>query len=166
MVEVVAVIVEQRHADGAAGDEGVQDFAGQLDVDRRGALIRVVLADDAGVGDRVIGFADAREQQQMHAVEGERADQDEIRRLDIFLPGIIDIGDAGGFFAGAVEVDFGDIGVHAGGEILLQHQGRHHAGLRARLRVIAAAEEIAEAAIGALAHRDAERIGVRLRDIG
>ena len=50
-------------------------------VDRRGDLVGVVAADDAAVGLRVVGLADAREQQQVHVVLGEGAEHDELGRL-------------------------------------------------------------------------------------
>ena len=67
--------------------------------------------------------------------------------------------------AGAVEIDARDFALGARLEIRLAQQHRQDRRLRAGLGIIGAAEPFAEAAKGALAERDAERIGVGLRQI-
>ena len=94
-----------------------------------------------------------------------RAQQDEIGRLLEFLARRIHIGDAGRRLARPVEIDAGDFAFGARLEIRFAHQHRQDRGLRTGLGIIGAAEPFAEAAIGALPERDAERIGVGLRKI-
>ena len=132
---------------------------------RRDRLVREVAADHALVGDRVVRLADARQQQQLHVEERKARQDHEIGRLLPFLAAGVDEGDAGGALAGAVEVDPGHLAIVARGEIRLAHQHRQDRRLRARLRIVAAAEPFAEAAIGARPQRHAERIGVGLRQV-
>src|SRR5262249_42057763 len=67
--------------------------------------------------------------------------------------------------ARAVEVDARDLAVGTRLEIRLAQQRRQDGGLRARLGIVGAAEPFAEAAEGALAELDAERVGVGLREV-
>ena len=102
-------------------------------------------------------------QHHVHVVEREGADEDDFRGLLPFGTGAVHVGHAGRMLAGAIEIDLEHLAFGARLEIRFAHQHRQHGGLRARLRVIGAAEPLAEAAIGALPHADAERIGVGRR---
>ncbi len=62
MVEIVTVIVVDDHPQGAGADERVDQFVVVEDVDRRGYLIGVVLADHSSAGGGIIGPADAGQQ--------------------------------------------------------------------------------------------------------
>ena len=65
--------------------------------------MREVAADHAGVGDRVVGLADLRQQQKLHVEHRVGRQDHEIGRLLPFLAAGVDEGDAGGALAGAVE---------------------------------------------------------------
>ena len=74
-------------------------------IDVRDGLMGEVAPDHAGVGDGIVGRADARQQQQLHVEDCEGAEHHEIRRLLPFLAAGVDEGDAGRALAGRVEVD-------------------------------------------------------------
>src|SRR6202142_4384416 len=75
------------------------------------------------------------------------------------------MGDAGRALAGRIQIDPGHFGLGLRAKIRKTQQRRQHAGLRACLGIIAAAEAFAESAIGALAELHAERVGVSLAQI-
>ena len=144
---------------------GLRILSFRISTDAGCGLIGIVAADHALPGLRVVGLADSRQQHQPHIEQRESADQHDIGGLLPFLARRIDIGDAGGALAGRIQIDLGHFGFGLRAEIGKAQQCRQHAGLRARLGIIAAAEALAESAIGALAELDAERIGIGLAQI-
>ena len=60
---------------------GLSDLVVEEHVHRRGDLVGVVLADHALAGRRVVGLADARQQQQLHVVQAKAHRIDELGRL-------------------------------------------------------------------------------------
>src|SRR6185312_17390842 len=77
----------------------------------------------------------------------------------------IDISDAGGALARAVEIDARDLAERARLEVRPAHEHGKQRRLRTGLRVVAAAEPLAKAAIGAGPERDAKRVRISLREI-
>ena len=55
------------------------------------------------IGDRIVGLADARHQQELNVEDGEGGEDDEVSRLLPLLAAGIDEGDAGRSLAGAVD---------------------------------------------------------------
>src|SRR5580658_8827803 len=76
-------------------------------------LVSVVLAHDAFPGDRVIGSANLREQQQTHVMHLECGKNDKPGRLFDFTSALIDVENARRDLARVIKQDFGDIGVRA-----------------------------------------------------
>ena len=154
-------------ADRAGGDEGIEDeFCGIEEAGDVGdRLMGEIAADDAGIGDGVVGLADAREQQKLHVEDGIGRQDHEIGRLLPLVAVGIDKGDAGRALARCIEIDARHLAVVARREIRLAQQHRQDRGLRRCLGVIAAAEPFAEAAIGAGAEPHAERILVGARHV-
>ena len=167
VIEIVAVELVDAHADRAGGDERIEVVFVLVEEPDRGRhrLMGEIAADLALAGLRIVGRADARQQQKLDVEKLERAQQHEIGRLLPFVARCIHIGDAGRPFAGAVEIDAHHFALGARLEIRFAQQHRQDRRLRARLGIIGAAEPFAEAAKGALAELDAERIGVGLREI-
>jgi hypothetical protein len=167
MIEIIAVELVDAHADRAGGDERIEvEFLVVEKSDRgRGRLMGEIAADLSLAGLRVVGRADARQQQELDVEKLERAQQHDVGRLFPFFARRIHVADAGGPLAGAVEIDAHHLALGAGLEIRLAQQRRQNGRLRARLGIIGAAEPFAEAAKGALPEPDAERIGVSLREI-
>src|SRR6266436_7345121 len=95
----------------------------------------------------------------------EGAEQNQLGRLLPLLVAGVDVGDAGGAFPGLVEIDLQHLAVRARLEVWPSYQRGQDRGLRAGLRVIAAAEPFAIAAKGARAEGDAERVRVCLRQV-
>ena len=126
MIEIIAVEFIDAHADRAGGDERIEiEFRLVEEAVHAGhRLMGVVAADDPGIGDRVIGFADFRQQQQLHVEEREGRQDHEIGALLPFLARRIDEGHAGGVFSRAVEIDLGHLAVVARGEVSLAHEHR------------------------------------------
>ncbi len=167
VIEIVAVELVDAHADRAGRDERVEVELGPIEEadHARHGLVGEVAADVARAGLRIVGLADPGEQQKLDVEQLKCAQEDEVGRLLPFLAGGVDEGDAGRALAAAVEVDARDLAFGARREVRLAHQRRQNRGLRARLRIVGAAEPFAEAAIGALPELDAERVGVGLRQV-
>ena len=144
---------------------GLKILSSKKQLDAGGRLIGVVAPDRALAGARIVRAADAREQQHAHIVEREGADQNDLRRLLPFRARAVHIGHAGGALARGVEIDLQHFAFGPRLEIRFAHQHRQHRGLRAGLRIVGAAEPLAEAAIGALPHIDAERVGIGARQV-
>ena len=166
VVEVVAVEVVDHGRQRAGADEGVEDLVVEEHVDRRHGLVGVVLADHAFAGLRVVGLADARQQQQAHVLQDVGREDHHLGRLEELLAGAVDVGDAGGALAcRASSSTLQHFALGLQGEVGLAHQVGQDRGLRAGLGVVAAAELLAEAAIGAGAQLRAQRVGVGLRQV-
>src|SRR6266446_2734259 len=95
----------------------------------------------------------------------EGAEQNQLGRLLPLLVAGVDVGDASGAFPGLVEIDLQHLAVRACLEVRPSYQRGQDRGLRAGLRIIAAAEPFAIAAKGARAEGDAERVRVCLRQV-
>src|SRR5271156_4226300 len=74
-------------------------------------LVSVVLAHDALPGDRVIGSANLREQQQTHVMHLECGKNDKPGRLFNFTSALIDVENAGRDLARVIKQNFGYVGV-------------------------------------------------------
>ncbi len=166
VVEIVAVELVDGHAQRAGADEGIDDLVLEEDIHRGGDLIGVIAPHHPLPALRVVRFADARQQHQLRIGEGIGAEDHQIGRLLIFLAGVIDISGADHLGLAVVEIELQHRRAGLQGEVRLLHQHRQDGGLRRGLGVIAAAELLAEAAIGARAQLQPERIGVGLRHVG
>src|SRR6202030_4067097 len=166
MIEIVAAEIVDHRAGGTRGHEGV-DVDALVHEDGRAAngLITVVASDHPLAGPGVVGLADAREQQGANVVQWEGGDEHDFGRLLEFAPRAVDIGDAGRFFAGTVEIDAQYLA--AGPELIirvLEQEGQNDC-LRAGLGVVLASVALAEPAKDALLELQTERIGVRAAEI-
>src|ERR1700691_1344090 len=74
-------------------------------------LVSVVLTHDAFPGDRVIGSANLREQQQTHVMHLECGQNDERGGLFYFTSALIDVKNTGRDLARVIKQNFGDVGV-------------------------------------------------------
>ena len=117
------------------------------------------------IRDRIVGLADARQQQELNVEDRKGGEDHEVGRLLPFLAARIDKGDAGRAFAGVVDIDARHLAFGAVAEVRFADQHRQNRRLRAGLRIVAAAEPFAEAAIGAGSEPDAERIRISLRQV-
>ena len=145
--------------------KGIENLVVKKRLDTGRDLVGEVAADHALAGVHVIRLANAGEQQQLHIEHLEGAEEDHLGRLLPLAALRVDISDAGRPLAGIVEIDPRNLAFGARLEVRSPHQHRQERYLRARLRVIAAAEPLAEAAKGARPKRDAERVGVGLGQI-
>ena len=78
-------------------------------IDVRDRLVGEIAADDAGVGDGIVGLADPGQQQQLHIEDWIGGEDHEIRRLFPFLAASVDKGHARRALAGGIEVDARDL---------------------------------------------------------
>ncbi len=130
-------------------------------------LVGEVAPHHALAGDRVVGLADAGQQQQVHVVELERADDHQIRRLHDLAALGVDVGHAGGALpAVAVEVDLQHVAVGAQLELRLLAQRRQDVQVRRGLGIHVAGVAAAEAAEVARPHLHAVGVGVGPRGVG
>ncbi|MCY1375577.1 hypothetical protein D9M69_630030 [compost metagenome] len=112
MVEVVGIEVVHRDAAATGADEGVGvHVLVEEGLDGGHVLVGEVLPHHTLAGTRVVGLADAGEQQQAHVVELEGAEDHQARRLHDLAALGVDVGHAGGFLAVAVEVDLEHVAV-------------------------------------------------------
>jgi hypothetical protein len=96
MVEIIGVEIIHGDRHSAGPHEWVD--AGILieeQIDRGGRLMGEIAPDRARPGLRIIRLADAGEQHQADIIDREGTEIDEVRGLEEFLAGGIDIGDAG-----------------------------------------------------------------------
>ncbi|MNP04129.1 hypothetical protein D3C76_960350 [compost metagenome] len=133
MVEVVAVVVVHLDAQATGTDERVQGLAFEPHMGAGACLVVVGTAKGAGLGYRVVLLADLTDHHQASIVVGERAQRDDIGRLDHFAALLIEITDAGGGLAVFGLVDFGHIALGDESKVFAPHQGRDHTGLGRRL---------------------------------
>ena len=164
VIEVVAVEFVDRLTERAGTHERVYVLV-EEHVDGRCYLIGVVSAGDALVRLWVVRLTDAGEQQQMDVVLGEGTKDHEFCRLLEFAALHVDIRHAGRALAGGIKIDAGNVAKRPIGEVVLREQHGKDRGLGRRLRVVAAGEPFAKAAVGALTHLHAVRVLVRLRRI-
>jgi hypothetical protein len=167
VIEIVAVEFVDACADRAGPDKRIEIelLAVEEAVHGRNGLVRVIAADHAAVGHRIIGLADLRQQQKLDVEHRVGRQDHQVGRLFELLAACIDEGHAGRTLAGPVRVDPQHLGIVARREVRFAHQHRQDRRLRTGLGIVAAAEPLAEAAIGARAHAQAERIGIGGREI-
>ncbi|MNS90119.1 hypothetical protein D3C72_1241540 [compost metagenome] len=147
MIEVLAVQIVDHCAGRACADKRIE--VGILVVKQRYTavhLIGVVLADHAFTGHRIVRFANAGQQQQANVMQLESTEDHQIGRLFHLLPLGVDVGDAGGFLAGAVQIHFDYLRLGAQLKVFALGQYRQNGGLRRSLGVHKAAEALAVAA--------------------
>jgi hypothetical protein len=101
----------------------------------------------------------------MNVVLGVGTEDNQFRRLFEFATLHVDIRHARGALACGIEIDPGDIAIGPIGEVVLREQHGEDRGLGRRLRVVAAGEPFAVAAVGALTHLHTVRVLVGLRRI-
>ena len=162
VVEVVAVEFVDRLAERAGAHERVHDFV-EEHIDRRRDLVGIVAAGHAVVCLRIVWLCRCPESSnRCDVVLGERTQDDEVRRLLEFAALHVDIGHAGGTLAGRIEIDAGNVAERCDKRScsFLSSAGRIVVCGR-RLRIVAAGEPFAEAAVRALAHLHA--VGVLVR---
>ncbi|KAG1534451.1 hypothetical protein G6F50_015557 [Rhizopus delemar] len=147
VVEVVGAEIVHRHRDGARAHEGVDvDGFVEEQVYARRRLVRVVASHDAGVGDRVVGLADAREQQQPHVVDAEGAQHHDLGGLEDLFAGGVHVGHAAcPLFVGR-QLHAQYVGAGADFEVLHLHRHRQDTDLRRGLGEVLAAEVGTESA--------------------
>ncbi|MNE42720.1 hypothetical protein D3C80_1368670 [compost metagenome] len=129
MVEVVTVVVVDLDAQAAGTNERVEGFVLEPHMRAGAGLVIVGAADGAGLGDRVVLLADVAEQHQAGVVVGERAQRDDIGRLDHLATLLVEVAHAGGSLAVVGLVDLGHVTLGNQGEVLAAHQRRDHTGL-------------------------------------
>ena len=105
VVEIVAVEVVDHRGERAGADERVHDLVVEEDIHRGHGLVGVVLADHAFAGLRVVGLADARQQQQAHVVQHVGRQDHHLGRLEELFAGAVDVGHAGGALAVGRQLD-------------------------------------------------------------
>ena len=158
------VEVVDRDAAAAGADEGVRvHVLVEEGLDRRHVLIGKIAPHRALARDRVVGRADAREQQQAHVVELECADDDEVGRLLGFISGRVDVGHAGRALLVGGEVDAQHVRIGPQLEQRRLLQRRQDVDVGRRLRIQVAPVAAAESAEVARAHAHVVGVGVRLR---
>ena len=89
VVEIVAIEFVDAHPDRTGGDEGIEvELVLVEEADGVGdRLMSEVTTDDTLIGDRIVGLADARLQEELNVEDGERGQDDEFGRLLPFLAG-------------------------------------------------------------------------------
>ncbi len=166
VVEVVRIEIVHRDAVAARADERVRvGVLVEERLDRRQVLVREIAAHDTFAGDRVVRFADARQQQQVHVVVLERGHDHEIGRLVHFTPCRVDVGHARRALLRIVEVDPQHVALRAQLEVRRLLQRGQDVQVRRRLRVHVARVAAAVAAEVARAHLHAVRVRVRARRV-
>src|ERR1700722_11823381 len=167
MVEVVAVELVDAHADRAGGDERIEVelLVVEEAIDARDGLVGIITPDDPGIGGGIVGLIDPGMQQELHVEQRVGRQDHQIGLLPPFLAAGIDKGHAGGPFAGAIDVDPDDFRLVTQREIGLSNEIRQNRRLWTGLRIVAATEPFAEAAIGTWTHPQSQWIGVGLREI-
>ena len=96
VIEVVAVEIVDDGGQRAGADEGIHDLVVEEHIHRRHGLVGVVLADHAFAGFRIVGLADAGEQQQADVLQDVGRQNHHLGRLEKLLAGAVHVGDAGG----------------------------------------------------------------------
>ena len=125
-------------------------------------LVGVVAADHPFAGERIVGRADARQQQQPHVAEAIGAqNHDAGRLLDLVAAGV-DVGDAGGLLAGRIRVDAQHVAQRAQLEGRLPGERGVHRGQGIGLGALRADMARAEAAERAFEHLHAVEVAVVL----
>src|ERR1700733_6652377 len=167
VIEIIAVEFIDAHANRAGRDERIEVvlLVVEESVHARNGLMRIVAADDACVGDRIVWFSDLRMQQKLHVEHRIGCKDDEIGGLFPLDAARVDEGHAGRAGSGFIDVNFDHFRIVARGEVWFADQVRKDRGLRTCLRVVAASEPFAESAVGAGAHLEPERIRIGLREI-
>ena len=161
MIEIVAAEIVDHRPRGARGHERVDvDALVHEDGRAAGRLIAVVAPDHPLPGPRVVGLADAREQQGANVVQGEGGDEHDFSRLLEFAAGTVDVSDPGRLLGGAVEIDAQNLTVGPEFVIRVLEQYRQDDRLRAGFGIVLASVALAEPAKDALLQLQAERIGV------
>ena len=133
-IEFFAVEIVKLHAGHAAANERIELAVIEEHLDLAAGLIGIVAAHHAGAGLRIVGLADAREQQQACVVKAVGRQHHDIRGLLDGLTARVDVGDTGGLLAGGILVDLDHVAQRTHLEIFFFHQRRQHCGERVGLR--------------------------------
>ncbi len=161
MIEVVAVPLVDRAAEGARAHEPVELLVVEEERGAAQGLVGVVPAHHSLAPLRVVGSADAREQQQPHVAEDVGGEQHEIGGLLELAARLVHVGHARGPARARVEVHPQDVRVRDELEALALRRAGRMVVWGAGLRLHLAAEALAEAAVHAGV--EAEAVGVRVR---
>jgi len=121
-VDQVTVEFVDGRVDLAAADKRIELAIFEKHLHRTALLVRVVAADHSLAGERIVGRADARQQQQARVAEAISAQNDDVGRLLDFVAACTNVGDAGGFLAGRIRVDPQHVAQRAQLEIRLPGQ--------------------------------------------
>ena len=161
VIKVVAVEIVNGLRQCTGTDERIHHFIFEEETRAGHGLIGIVTPHHAFAGFMIVRLTNAGKQHQTHVVHLVSRNHHDIRRLLPHHAVAADEGHAGGGFAVGGFIDAQDFGFRDHREVRALHDRRQNAGIRAALRPVTAAEELAVAAVGARRHIHSQRVGIR-----